>query len=90
MATLWYSKMRSDAILREDPRASLVVVPQGADPKDYVQQSWTREYRAHGAPLIPDSCREISGGNGRGRGGRGRGGRRGGKRGGNGGGMDVD
>ncbi|EIN06720.1 hypothetical protein PUNSTDRAFT_46131 [Punctularia strigosozonata HHB-11173 SS5] len=38
------SKMRSDAILREDPRAALVVVPQGGDPKDYIQQQSTRTY----------------------------------------------
>ena len=31
-------KMRSDSILASDPRASVLVAPPGADPKDYTQQ----------------------------------------------------
>jgi len=32
------SKMRSDSIIASDPRASVLVAPPGADPKDYTQQ----------------------------------------------------
>jgi len=31
-------KMRSDSIIASDPRASVLVAPPGADPKDYTQQ----------------------------------------------------
>ncbi|KAJ7076851.1 hypothetical protein B0H15DRAFT_573522 [Mycena belliarum] len=75
------SKMRSDSLLRADPRAQVLVAPPGADPADYVQ-----------APAGPRNGGTWRRGGGGGGGGRGRGGRRGGgKRGGNGGGrMDVD
>ncbi|KAJ7928468.1 hypothetical protein B0H13DRAFT_1597468 [Mycena leptocephala] len=79
-ATEGGSKMRSDSLLRADPRAQVLVAPPGANPADYVQ--------------APSGPRNGGGawrrGNGGGRGGRG-GRRGGGKRGGNGGGrMDVD
>lgn len=32
------SKMRSDSIVASDPRASVLVAPPGADPRDYTQQ----------------------------------------------------
>jgi len=32
------SKMRSDSIVASDPRATVLVAPPGADPKDYTQQ----------------------------------------------------
>ncbi|KAJ7690755.1 hypothetical protein B0H17DRAFT_587360 [Mycena rosella] len=70
------SKMRSDSLLRADPRAQVLVAPPGADPADYVQ--------APSGPRNGGTWRR-----GGGRGGR-NGGRRGG-RGGNGNGrMDVD
>jgi len=57
------SKMRSDSIVASDPRASVLVAPPGADPKDYIQQQ----------------SRPRRGGRGGGRGARrGGGGRRGG------------
>ncbi|KAJ7668538.1 hypothetical protein DFH06DRAFT_982932 [Mycena polygramma] len=72
------SKMRSDSLLRADPRAQVLVAPPGANPADYVQ-----------TPSGPRNGGGAwrRGGNGRG----GRSGRRGGggKRG-NGGRMDVD
>lgn len=58
------SKMRSDSLIKEDPRAHVLVAPPGANPADYTQ----RQSEARGG-----------GGNRRG-GGRGRGGRRGGGR----------
>jgi hypothetical protein len=39
-------KMRSDSIVASDPRASVLVAPPGADPKDYTQpQSQSRPRR---------------------------------------------
>ncbi|KAJ7818223.1 hypothetical protein B0H14DRAFT_2373474 [Mycena olivaceomarginata] len=71
------SKMRSDSLLRADPRAQVLVAPPGANPSDYVQG--------------PSGRHHGGGGGRRGGGGRGRGGRRGGgKRGGGGGRMDTD
>lgn len=72
-------KMRSDSLLRADPRAQVLVAPPGANPSDYVQGPSGRHHGGGG------------GGGRRGGGGRGRGGRRGGgKRGGGGGRMDTD
>ncbi|KAF9012477.1 hypothetical protein BDQ17DRAFT_704959 [Cyathus striatus] len=34
------SKMRSDALIKEDPRAHVLTAPPGADPKDYAQTHW--------------------------------------------------
>ncbi|KAJ7647639.1 hypothetical protein FB45DRAFT_205013 [Roridomyces roridus] len=69
------SKMRSDSLLRADPRAQVLVAPPGADPADYVQ-----------TPASRNGGGAWRGGRG-GRGGR----RGRGKRGGNGGGrMDID
>ncbi|OAX43705.1 hypothetical protein K503DRAFT_731095 [Rhizopogon vinicolor AM-OR11-026] len=68
------SKMRSDSILASDPRATVLVVPPGVDPKQYGQHTNSRL----------DAQKWHRGGRGRGRGR----GRRGG--GGGGAGMDVD
>lgn len=57
--------MRSDSLLKADPRAHVMVAPPGADPADY----------------LPAPVSSGKGGTRRGGGGRGRGGRRGGKRG---------
>ncbi|RDB25426.1 hypothetical protein Hypma_007557 [Hypsizygus marmoreus] len=63
-----HSKMRSDSLLRADPRAQVLLAPPGANPADYVQ-----------APTGPRDHGLRRGGGGRGRGGRGsRRGRRGG------------
>jgi len=56
-------KMRSDSLLKADPRAHVLIAPPGADPADYLPAS--TETRGGGRR-----------GHGRGRGGR-RGGRRG-------------
>ncbi|KAG5642123.1 hypothetical protein DXG03_003595 [Asterophora parasitica] len=61
------SKMRSDSLLKADPRAQVLVAPPGADPKDYVQSTGARQ----GGP-------PRRGGRGSGRGGGARRGRRGG------------
>ncbi|KAG6864798.1 hypothetical protein C0991_007054 [Blastosporella zonata] len=42
------SKMRSDSLLRADPRAQVLVSPPGTDPKDYTQQPPT--HQRHGNP----------------------------------------
>lgn len=73
------SKMRSDSIIASDPRASVLVAPPGADPRQYSQQSPSNS-RA-------DGQKWHRGGRGRGRGGRGRRGGGGGERG---VGMDID
>ncbi|KAG5653507.1 hypothetical protein H0H81_012579 [Sphagnurus paluster] len=52
------SKMRSDSLLRADPRAQVLVAPPGADPADYTQGPNTRQGPRRGR------------GGGRGRGGR--------------------
>ncbi|KAG1781881.1 hypothetical protein EV702DRAFT_961822 [Suillus placidus] len=70
------SKMRSDSIIASDPRASVLVAPPGADPKQYSQHSHSNSR--------PDGQRWHRGGRGRGRG---RGRRGGGERG---AGMDID
>ncbi|KAG2153343.1 hypothetical protein DEU56DRAFT_774720 [Suillus clintonianus] len=69
------SKMRSDSIIASDPRASVLVAPPGADPKQYSQHSNSRA----------DTQKWQRGGRGRGRG---RGRRAGG--GGGAPGMDID
>ncbi|TFK44865.1 hypothetical protein BDQ12DRAFT_673720 [Crucibulum laeve] len=61
------SKMRSDSLLRADPRARVLVAPPGANPKEYIQ-----------APPNPRGGGRRGGGRGRG----GRRGRRGGNGGG--------
>ena len=64
LSPVLYRKMRSDSILASDPRATVLVVPPGVDPKQYGQQSNSR----------PDAQRWHRGsGRGRGRGRRGRG-----------------
>jgi len=68
------SKMRSDSILKEDPRARVLVAPPGTDPAEYTQGT---------------SGRGRRGGRG-GRGGRGRGRRGGGRRGEEGNRMETD
>ncbi|KAG2366728.1 hypothetical protein BDR07DRAFT_1352209 [Suillus spraguei] len=73
------SKMRSDSIIASDPRASVLVAPPGADPRQYSQQPPSNS-RA-------DGQKWHRGGRGRGRGGRGR---RGGGGGGERVGMDID
>lgn len=70
------SKMRSDSIIASDPRASVLVAPPGADPKQYSQPSHSNSRT--------DGQRWHRGGRGRGRG---RGRRGGGERG---AGMDID
>jgi len=40
------SKMRSDSIVASDPRATVLVAPPGADPKDYTQQQQSRPRRS--------------------------------------------
>jgi len=59
------SKMRSDSLLKEDPRAHVLVAPPGADPADYMPA---------GSSSRGNGRRGRGGGRGRG----GRGGRRGG------------
>jgi len=56
--------MRSDSLIKQDPRAQVLVAPPGADPADYLPAGL--------------SSRGNGGNARRGRGGRGRGGRRGG------------
>ena len=56
--------MRSDSLLKADPRAHIMVAPPGADPADYLQTS------------VSGRRSTRRGGAGRGRGGR-RGGKRG-------------
>ncbi|PPQ88455.1 hypothetical protein CVT25_011581 [Psilocybe cyanescens] len=68
------SKMRSDSLLKADPRAQVLLAPPGADPAEYTQTTETRGGGRRG---------------GRGRGGAGRSGR-GRKRGNNGSRMDLD
>ncbi|KAJ6593543.1 hypothetical protein B0H19DRAFT_1056079 [Mycena capillaripes] len=76
-ATEGGSKMRSDSLLRADPRAQVLVAPPGANPADYVQTP--------SGPRNGGAWRRGGGGRGS------RGGRRGGaKRGKGGGRMDVD
>src|SRR4051812_1063222 len=58
-------KMRSDSLLKEDPRAHVLVAPPGADPADYMPA---------GSSSRGNGRRGRGGGRGRG----GRGGRRGG------------
>lgn len=67
--------MRSDSLLKADPRAHVLLAPPGADPADY----------------MPEATETRNGGRrgGRGRGGAGRGGRRG-RRGGIASRMDLD
>jgi hypothetical protein len=74
-----YRKMRSDSIIASDPRASVLVAPPGADPKQYSQQHSHSNSR-------PDGQKWHRGGRGRGRG-RGRRNGGGGERG---TGMDID
>ncbi|KAJ7502924.1 hypothetical protein B0H11DRAFT_2188063 [Mycena galericulata] len=47
-ATEGGSKMRSDSLLRADPRAQVLVAPPGADPADYVQGPSPRNGRRGG------------------------------------------
>jgi len=68
------SKMRSDSLLKADPRAHILVAPPGVDPADYLPAP-TPSSRGNGRRSGP---------------GRGRGGRRGGKRGGIAARMDLD
>lgn len=44
-----HRKMRSDDVLAQDPRASVMITPPGGDPKDYeVPQAWSRGGRGRG------------------------------------------
>ncbi|KAF9526657.1 hypothetical protein CPB83DRAFT_857582 [Crepidotus variabilis] len=42
------SKMRSDSLVKADPRAQVLVAPPGANPSDYTQSSWERGYGRRG------------------------------------------
>jgi len=66
--------MRSDSLLKADPRAHILVAPPGVDPADYLPAP---------APTSRGNGRRSGPG-------RGRGGRRGGKRGGIAARMDLD
>lgn len=43
-----HRKMRSDDVLIQDPRATVMITPPGGDPKDYEPQPWTRGGRGRG------------------------------------------